>query len=274
MYSFSSIFGELRTFFPRKLVACYGFMRFFGDSGCQITLSLLFVYVMLELALILYAFNGQFNNLCRKKNFHQNNLVQKLSFSLFLLSSVALLITYTFIFGSRKEVVLDILSKHEDLQFLIDNNYAIAGIVDSNMNVTILSFVFGSIFYLTFIVHYLYVLFKMLKFVREIKVLGQMSNQKNRHIKKFIHHIINVIIPIIIVYLPVSVFFICVNFFNSEEYYWITKILSNSPLFFIYIYGIFSSCYILYFISNSEIKRKKVIPKKLNSNNITTHRKT
>uniref|UniRef100_A0A0K0FHR7 Serpentine receptor class gamma n=1 Tax=Strongyloides venezuelensis TaxID=75913 RepID=A0A0K0FHR7_STRVS len=35
VYTFHSIFGEIRTFFPRKTFICYGIIRFFGDKACQ-----------------------------------------------------------------------------------------------------------------------------------------------------------------------------------------------------------------------------------------------
>lgn len=44
-YQFQIIFGEVRTFFPRKTVICYGLVRFFGDEACQISVVRILFYI-------------------------------------------------------------------------------------------------------------------------------------------------------------------------------------------------------------------------------------
>uniref|UniRef100_A0A0K0G5K7 G_PROTEIN_RECEP_F1_2 domain-containing protein n=1 Tax=Strongyloides venezuelensis TaxID=75913 RepID=A0A0K0G5K7_STRVS len=274
VFLFISIFGEIKTFFPRKVVACYGLIRLVGDTGCQITISITIPFIMVECLFILYAFNGQYNTLCRKKKFHQNSLIQRLSFTLFFLCVLTVYVTLYLSYSPREKIISNVISTHEDIKFLTNNNYSFTGVVDAKR----ITFLIGSAsmltFYVNYIVHYAYIFNKMLKFLREIKELGQISNQNNKnYLNKFKHHIKNVVIPVILIYVPLGIFMVCLIFYRDEKYFWITKKLSNMLQYTVYLYGITSPSYTLYFILTSELKSNKIFIKKLTSNTLQIKRK-
>uniref|UniRef100_A0A0K0EPB4 G_PROTEIN_RECEP_F1_2 domain-containing protein n=1 Tax=Strongyloides stercoralis TaxID=6248 RepID=A0A0K0EPB4_STRER len=60
------VIGEIRTLLPRKTIICYGIIRYLGDYGCSISLSLIILLILFELFAVVYAFNGQYNIMCRK----------------------------------------------------------------------------------------------------------------------------------------------------------------------------------------------------------------
>uniref|UniRef100_A0A0K0G614 G_PROTEIN_RECEP_F1_2 domain-containing protein n=1 Tax=Strongyloides venezuelensis TaxID=75913 RepID=A0A0K0G614_STRVS len=273
VYTFVSIFIEVKTFFPRKIIACYGLVRYFGNYGCGFSMSLIIPAILFECLFILYAFNGQFNTLCRKKKFHQNNLIQKLSFALTVSYSLTIFCCFVSYYGIKEKLATIIFSNYPDILFLVNDNYTITGLAGTNGVAFPICITAASIFCINYIVHYVYIFNKMLKFIKEMKKLSQISNQRNNSINKFNHHIINVIIPIILIYIPIGIFLICVTIYKDDEYLWITTKLSNMIVFTLYLYGIFSPSYVLYFILTSELKTSSVSTKNTLSKNSERNRK-
>uniref|UniRef100_A0A0N5CFL5 7TM_GPCR_Srx domain-containing protein n=1 Tax=Strongyloides papillosus TaxID=174720 RepID=A0A0N5CFL5_STREA len=129
VYTYVSIVIEVRSFFPRKVIACYGLIRFVDRYGCRISMAFIIPAILCECLFILYAFNGQFNTLCRKKNFHQNNLVQKLSFALIFSYAAIIFFCFASYFGiGADKLTSDIISNYPDIHFLVYDNYTITGI--------------------------------------------------------------------------------------------------------------------------------------------------
>uniref|UniRef100_A0A0N5CIU3 7TM_GPCR_Srx domain-containing protein n=1 Tax=Strongyloides papillosus TaxID=174720 RepID=A0A0N5CIU3_STREA len=71
-----STIGEFRVFLPKLTSVCHGVIRFFGDYACGVSFNLFLMFLFVETFSVVYGFNGQYNIICRKVKFHENNLFQ------------------------------------------------------------------------------------------------------------------------------------------------------------------------------------------------------
>uniref|UniRef100_A0A0K0EB75 G-protein coupled receptors family 1 profile domain-containing protein n=1 Tax=Strongyloides stercoralis TaxID=6248 RepID=A0A0K0EB75_STRER len=136
-YIFQFVFGEIRTLFPRKTVICYGLSRFFGETGCKITLTILMTYVLIEFFFILYALNGQYNTICKKTSFHENNKLQKISLFSILIFTIAFFSMFMLSFISREEAISQIYMNYSDTKSYINGSYVIIAVGESKIDLFI-----------------------------------------------------------------------------------------------------------------------------------------
>ncbi|CEF70922.1 Hypothetical protein SRAE_X000025200 [Strongyloides ratti] len=119
------VIGEFRTFFPRKTVICYGIIRYLGDYACGVTFCGQISFICIESFSIVYAFNGQYNIMCRKVGFHDNTLWQKFSFAIFAVNSFTIFITLNYALISRNEAIDLWYVFDEKLKEYLKTHYAI-----------------------------------------------------------------------------------------------------------------------------------------------------
>uniref|UniRef100_A0A0N5CIL0 G_PROTEIN_RECEP_F1_2 domain-containing protein n=1 Tax=Strongyloides papillosus TaxID=174720 RepID=A0A0N5CIL0_STREA len=259
LFTFQSIVVEIRTFFPRKTIICYGLVRFLGDTFCQLSLVCAMVYIMLEFCIILFAFNGQYNNICRKTGFYNNNWIQNTSFFIFFITIVAYFTLFMFSFIPREEGISKLYMKHNDMKAFANGSYIIVAIGESKENISNGIFIIAAIYLVHYITHFSFVFCKMGRFIFEMKELGKNSSLRQSYINKFIHHLINVSIPMVIVFIPLVNLCLCFFVFYQEELYWLTKVTTNSIMFCFYINEIVSPFYTFYFILTSNKTKIKII---------------
>ncbi|CEF70809.1 Hypothetical protein SRAE_X000013950 [Strongyloides ratti] len=226
-YQFQIIFGEVRTFFPRKTVICYGLVRFFGDEACQIS-TILMIYVMIEFFFILYALNGQYNTICRKTSFHDNNSIQIFSFLSLTIMIILFFALFMLSYISRDEAISQIYMNYNDTKAFVNDSYAIAACGESKMNFFMGVMIVSLIFFINYISHYTFLFVTMSIFTIGVKNLSKESIIQNQYTKRLTHHLISVALPIVIVLLPLMNLIFCIYFMNDEEHFWITKVTTNS----------------------------------------------
>uniref|UniRef100_A0A0K0FHR5 RDD domain-containing protein n=1 Tax=Strongyloides venezuelensis TaxID=75913 RepID=A0A0K0FHR5_STRVS len=184
-----------------------------------------------------------------------------------------------FSFIPREELISKLYMKHSDMKAFANGSYIMVAIGESKENISNGIFIVAAIYLVHYMTHFSVVFCKMGRFIFEMKELGKNSGLRQTYINKFIHHLINVSIPIVIVFIPLVNLCLCFFVFYQEELYWLTKVTTNSIMFCFYINEIVSTFYTFYFILASiktKIKIKlsskisRALKKKNSNRNLST----
>uniref|UniRef100_A0A0K0EX82 G-protein coupled receptors family 1 profile domain-containing protein n=1 Tax=Strongyloides venezuelensis TaxID=75913 RepID=A0A0K0EX82_STRVS len=265
-----STIGEFRFFLPRKTAICHGVIRFFGDYSCGISLNLLLTFISVESFSVVYAFNGQYNIICRKVKFHENNLFQLASFGLFIIIIIGIFICLNFALISRNEAIDLWYISDGELNLYLKKEYALLAFGGQKQYLLFIVLFFIALNFINFFVHYVVILKMMVEFINKLREHNKTTSIKNDYTTQLNHHIINSLLPAIFLFLPLLHVFIIVVFFYDEQYFWYTKPTTNTIAFIILIYAIVSALYIIFFKYKSLEKQKNIFTKKVKLNKKVT----
>uniref|UniRef100_A0AAF5DR64 Serpentine receptor class gamma n=1 Tax=Strongyloides stercoralis TaxID=6248 RepID=A0AAF5DR64_STRER len=250
------VIGEIRTLLPRKTIICYGIIRYLGDYGCSISLSLIILLILFELFAVVYAFNGQYNIMCRKVGFYDNTLIQNINFIIFIINSSVAFFILNFSLLSREEGINLWYTSDKTMKLYLKEYHAIityGGAKDYLLFIFILFVAFPII---ASGIHYFIIIKTMIKFICQLQEHNKQTSIKNDYVIELKNHIANALLPFIFLFWPFLYCVVVLIFFYDEKYYWFTEPTTNTITFFVIIYALVSALYVLFFKYRS-IKRKK-----------------
>uniref|UniRef100_A0A0K0DZ05 G-protein coupled receptors family 1 profile domain-containing protein n=1 Tax=Strongyloides stercoralis TaxID=6248 RepID=A0A0K0DZ05_STRER len=254
---FCFVIGEIRTLFPRKTIICYGIIRYLGDYGCGVLFHLVLTFLLVEIYSVVYAFNGQYNIMCRKVGFYDNTYIQKTSFIIFGINNLIVFIILNFALLSRKEAITLWYTFDKTMQIYLKEHYAIIGYGGSKDYLLLILVLFVTIIVTVLMVHYFVILKIMIKFIRELHEHNKQTSIKNDYVTELNNHIVKSLLPFILLFWPLIYVIIIIIFFNGEKYYSFTISTTNTIPFFVIIYLLASALYVIYFKYRSYKRTKQ-----------------